>query len=66
MLAPQSQHAPNESTRYAIGNMTKLIAVYTFLVELGDCYWNDRVTKFIPELEVLSERSTADPINNVR
>ncbi|KAL2883376.1 hypothetical protein SGCOL_001056 [Colletotrichum sp. CLE4] len=37
-------------TLYRIGSVTKLLTVYTILVKLGPTYWNEPITKFIPEL----------------
>ncbi|CAI6332423.1 unnamed protein product [Periconia digitata] len=38
-------------TVYPIGDLTTLFTVYLFLKEAGEAYWNDPVTKFVPELQ---------------
>ncbi|KAK1702151.1 beta-lactamase/transpeptidase-like protein [Colletotrichum acutatum] len=40
----------DSDTLYRIGSVTKLLTVYTILVKLGPTYWNEPITKFIPEL----------------
>lgn len=40
----------DESTVFRIGSMSKLLSVWNFLIAAGDTSWNDRVTKYIPEL----------------
>ncbi|KAF2187150.1 beta-lactamase/transpeptidase-like protein [Zopfia rhizophila CBS 207.26] len=36
---------------FLIGSVSKLVTVYMFLAELGDGYWDDPVSKHIPELK---------------
>ena len=40
---------------YRIGDLTKLFTVWTFPPEVGDKYWNDLVTKYVPELAMLEK-----------
>ncbi|OHE99991.1 hypothetical protein CORC01_04638 [Colletotrichum orchidophilum] len=40
----------NANTLYRIGSVTKLLTVYMILIKLGPTYWNEPITKFIPEL----------------
>ncbi|KXH36537.1 hypothetical protein CNYM01_01433 [Colletotrichum nymphaeae SA-01] len=40
----------DSDTLYRIGSVTKLLTVYTILIKLGPTYWNEPITKFIPEL----------------
>ena len=40
----------DENTVHRIGSISKMLTVYTFLVQIGDGVWNDPVTKYIPEL----------------
>ncbi|OCL07086.1 beta-lactamase/transpeptidase-like protein [Glonium stellatum] len=47
---------------YRIGSISKLLTVYTLLVEIGDKYWDRAVTDFIPELRALVPKSRSDPI----
>ncbi|KAH6853256.1 beta-lactamase/transpeptidase-like protein [Chaetomium sp. MPI-CAGE-AT-0009] len=37
-------------TLFRVASISKVMSVYTTLAELGDGYWNDPVTKYIPEL----------------
>lgn len=39
------------TTVFPVGTLTQLFTVYTWLVELGDQYWGEPVTRFLPELE---------------
>ena len=43
-------HAVDENSIYRVGSISKAFTVYTFLLELGDGYWNDAVSKYVPEL----------------
>ena len=43
-------HVVDENSIYRIGSISKMFTVYTFLLELGDGYWNQPVTKYVPEL----------------
>jgi len=54
-------------TVFRIGSLTKLIAVYTFLIQAGDRKLNDPITDYIPELQAaaLSLNATQDPIDYV-
>ncbi|KAI0102500.1 beta-lactamase/transpeptidase-like protein [Nemania sp. FL0031] len=49
-------------TIYRLGSLTKIFTILTFLAEAGDTYWNDPVTKYVPELQVLAARAMADPV----
>ena len=44
----------DENSIYRIGNISKAFTVYTFLLELGDRYWNDAVSSHVPELAAAS------------
>lgn len=37
-------------TVFRVFSISKLITVYAFLAKLGDKYWNEPVTKYVPEL----------------
>ncbi|KAK3299865.1 beta-lactamase/transpeptidase-like protein [Chaetomium fimeti] len=37
-------------TVFRLASISKLMSVYTTLAELGDGYWNDPITKHVPEL----------------
>lgn len=49
-------------TIYRLGSLTKIFTILTFLAEAGDAYWNDPVTEFVPELQVLAAKAQADPV----
>ncbi|TVY73483.1 Beta-lactamase-like protein sdnR [Lachnellula suecica] len=56
------------NTIFRIGSLTKLLTVYTFLVNAGDIKFNDPVTKYIPELAAAAAASlnaTQNPIDTV-
>jgi len=40
----------DSNTVFRIGSLTKLITVYTFLIEAGDARFNDPVANYVPEL----------------
>ncbi|KAK4244931.1 beta-lactamase/transpeptidase-like protein [Corynascus novoguineensis] len=45
-------HGPSvgPETLFRIASVSKLMSVYTTLIELGDKYWDEPVTKYVPEL----------------
>lgn len=43
-------HIADADSIYRIGSCSKLLSVYTFLIEAGDIYFNDPITKHVPEL----------------
>ncbi|KAI1130611.1 beta-lactamase/transpeptidase-like protein [Nemania abortiva] len=49
-------------TIYRLGSLTKIFTILTFLAEAGDAYWNDPVTKYVPELQILAAKAQADPV----
>ncbi|KAI9687086.1 MAG: hypothetical protein M1822_002496 [Bathelium mastoideum] len=51
---------------FRIGSVTKLFTVYALLAEVGDLYWDQPVTQFLPELDQQSQESQTDPINFLR
>ncbi|KAI2619152.1 beta-lactamase/transpeptidase-like protein [Hypoxylon sp. NC1633] len=50
----------DENTVYRLGSLTKIYTIYTFLINAGDGYWNEPITKFVPELQALINRT--DPV----
>ena len=50
-------------TLYRIASISKVVSVYTTLSELGDRYWNEPVTKYIPELAKLKVQNPVDDID---
>lgn len=66
VLAPESKKETDRDTRMPIGSCSKVFAVYTYLVEVGDESWNCPVTKYIPELaQAMADPSSFDAIDNV-
>ena len=55
---------------FRIGSISKIFSVYSFLIEAGDRYFNEPITKYLPELANLSLPEQPgvlyDDINNVR
>lgn len=45
----------DENSIYRIGSITKLFSTYAFLVEAGDGYWEQPITKYIPEIAAASK-----------
>ncbi|KAJ7588107.1 putative beta-lactamase [Mycena floridula] len=50
-------------TVYRIGSVSKLVSVYTYLIELGDASWSDPVTKYIPELQNAPESDSVSSVS---
>ncbi|EXJ79009.1 hypothetical protein A1O3_08510 [Capronia epimyces CBS 606.96] len=40
----------NSETLFRIGTVTEVFTVWVFLIEAGEAYWIDPITKYIPEL----------------
>ncbi|KAI0134917.1 beta-lactamase/transpeptidase-like protein [Daldinia grandis] len=53
----------DENTVFRLGSLTKIYTIYSFLINAGDKLWNEPVTKYVPELQALANRS--DPVNYV-
>jgi hypothetical protein len=58
--------ALDRDTLYRIGSVTKLLTVYTILVKLGPDYWNEPITKFIPELEQSTATEDQNAVRTVK
>lgn len=43
----------DQHSKFPLGDLTQLFAVYTQLVEMGDHVWGDRITRYVPELRNL-------------
>ncbi|KAJ8114270.1 hypothetical protein ONZ43_g4943 [Nemania bipapillata] len=52
----------DENTVFRLGSLTKIYTIYTFLVNAGDKIWNEPITKYVPELQAMTNRS--DPVTN--
>jgi quinol monooxygenase YgiN len=57
----------DSNTVFRIGSLTKLMAVYTFLIEAGDARFNDPIMNYVPELleAARSIGSSANSLDNV-
>ncbi|KAF4637989.1 hypothetical protein G7Y89_g82 [Cudoniella acicularis] len=55
------------NTIFRIGSLTKLLTIYTFLIQDGDIKFNEPITKYVPELAAASQtyNATANPIDYV-
>ncbi|KAI0012456.1 beta-lactamase/transpeptidase-like protein [Xylariaceae sp. FL0662B] len=51
------------NTVFRLGSLTKIYTIYTFLLNAGDKIWNEPITKYVPELQALANRT--DPIADV-
>lgn len=55
----------DSDTIYRVGSVSKLWTVYLYLIAAGDESWNEPITKFIPELDELSQAQELDPTSDV-
>lgn len=57
----------DSNTVFRIGSVTKLLTVYTFLIEAGDSSFGHPVAKYVPELLEAAQTTnpTADSLDNV-
>lgn len=56
----------NGDTVYRLGSVSKIFTILAFLAEVGDIYWNQPITKFIPELAQYSQRVSTQDLDDVR
>ncbi|KUJ16559.1 beta-lactamase/transpeptidase-like protein [Mollisia scopiformis] len=52
-------------TVFRIGSPTKAFAIYAFLIAAGDVYFNEPVTKYIPELAALAANQSGNALTKV-
>ncbi|KAM0818246.1 putative Beta-lactamase family protein-like protein [Seiridium cardinale] len=52
----------DDKTVFRLGSLTKVFTVYNFLLNAGDEMWNSPITKYVPELAALANRSSSDPV----
>jgi CubicO group peptidase (beta-lactamase class C family) len=52
----------DENAIFRLGSLTKIYTIYTFLINAGDEIWNEPITKYVPELQAMTNRS--DPVTN--
>lgn len=55
----------DSDTIYRVGSVSKLWTVYLYLLAAGDQTWNDPITKFIPELQEMTQMQKLDPTSDV-
>jgi CubicO group peptidase (beta-lactamase class C family) len=53
------------NTVFRIGSPTKVFAVYAFLIAAGDIYFNDPITKYVPELAALVANQSGNALTKV-
>lgn len=53
------------NTVYRIGSLTKLLTIYTFLVQVGDQHFSQPVTNYVPELANVMTNVPGDVLNDV-
>ncbi|KAF4629589.1 hypothetical protein G7Y89_g8558 [Cudoniella acicularis] len=54
----------DRDTVYRVGSISKLLTVYSFLVFTGDIYFNEPITRYVPELLGASNDTTNnDPVH---
>lgn len=51
---------PTDDTVYRVGSISKLLFLYTFLVEVGHDYWHRSITDFVPELVEAARSCSAE------
>ncbi|KAI1172666.1 beta-lactamase/transpeptidase-like protein [Nemania sp. FL0916] len=52
----------DENTVFRLGSLTKIYTIYLFLINAGDQIWNEPITKYVPELQAMTNGS--DPVAN--
>ncbi|KAG9233380.1 beta-lactamase/transpeptidase-like protein [Amylocarpus encephaloides] len=55
---PSGVKTVDRNTIYRIGSVTKLLTVYSFLIQVGDAQFHDPITKYVPELLARSNYTT--------
>lgn len=60
----QVNNTIKDDTVYRVGSISKLLFLYTFLVEAGHDYWHRPITDFVPELVEAADSCSAkaDPL----
>ena len=60
----------DENSIFRIGSVSKVFSVWSFLIEVGDSYFNDPITKYVPELANLGNSTGTnalyDDLDNVK
>ena len=55
----------DENSVYWMASITKLFSDYALLVEAGDGYWNQPVTKYVPELAAAAQGDASEGVQDV-
>ena len=55
----------DENSVYWMGSITKLFADYSLLVEAGDEYWDQPVTKYVPELAAVAQGDASEGVEDI-
>lgn len=56
----------DDDTMYRIGSLSKLLTVYTLLVEVGNENLDDPVTKYVPELAAAAAEDGKNELHNIK
>ncbi|TGJ83614.1 hypothetical protein E0Z10_g5138 [Xylaria hypoxylon] len=57
MLNTTGVKTVDENTVFRLGSLTKIYTIYLFLINAGDELWNEPITKYVPELQALTNHS---------
>ena len=58
-------HKADMDSVYRVGSISKLFTVYSLLVQAGDGYWQDPVTKWVPELAAIAAEDPKEGIEDI-
>ena len=58
-------HKADIDSVYRIGSISKLFTVYSLLIEAGDGYWQEPVTKYVPELAAIAQGDPKEGVEDV-
>ena len=59
-------HSVGPETLYRIASISKVVSVYAILARISDKYWNEPVTKYVPELEAAAGNQPSNAVDSVR
>ena len=58
-------HKADMDSVYRVGSISKLFTVYSLLVQAGDGYWQDPVTKWVPELAAIAAGDAKEGVEDI-
>ena len=58
-------HKADIDSVYRVGSISKLFTVYSLLVQAGDGYWQDPVTKWVPELAAIAAGDAKEGVEDI-